>query len=801
MMPNTALMALMCSLALLRPSKPSTRPARWDVFLAFATVCLSAATLLEYGLDIDFGIDRWLLPATGSSPPARPVPHTAFAFLLLGIALLAAARHSPLRVRLTEAAALLAASIASIALLGLIFNAQALYRLPLLSPSGMSLPAMLEILALAAGVMGTNVGGPMMKVLLSGELGGVAARRQLAGMLAIPLLAVVLHASVTRAWLGGATALALGVFVALAVMAASVVGNAARLNRSLLLRNQEIDRLRQATAVFESSNEGILITDAKGSIVNVNRAYENITGYAAHEAIGRNPSFQQSGRHDLPFYQHMWAQLAEAGAWQGEIWNRRRDGEIYAAWQSISAVRDDKGNVTHYVSMLSDITPIKAAEKQLHYTAHHDSLTKLPNRLLFTSMLEHAISRAARTGQQLALLFIDLDHFKIVNDTLGHPAGDQLLQAVATRLEGALRSQDLVARLGGDEFTVLLEDIHGREDAALLSRKLIDAIGEPVLLDGRDVVPSASVGIAVYPLDASSGTDLTRAADAALYRAKATGRHTFAFYTEELTRMAAERLAVEARLRLAVEAGELLLHYQPQFDLASGALVGLEALVRWQQPGAGLLLPARFVPIAEESRLIQVVSRWVIREACRQGREWLDQGLAPRRIAVNISGREFLHDHVLETFSEALRDHGLDSPQCGLAMEAEVTETVLHAGARSASLLQSLRDLGVRVSIDDFGTGYSSLALLKQLPIDALKIDQLFVGGLPDDGDGLAITRAIIAMAHSLGLEVLAEGVETQAQHDCLIALGCDQIQGYLTGKPLDAGAASDLMRRLAAKP
>jgi diguanylate cyclase (GGDEF)-like protein/PAS domain S-box-containing protein len=556
-------------------------------------------------------------------------------------------------------------------------------------------------------------------------------------------------------------------------------------------RRLEFEHLQQAAVVFESTNEAILVTDARSRILAVNRAYETITGYAAAEAIGRNPSFQQSGHHDAAFYRALWERLLRDGAWQGELWNRRKNGEAYAVWQSISGVKDASGQVTRYVSLFTDITPIKAAEGRLYHLAHHDPLTGLPNRLLFATSLEQAMARCERHQGSLALLFLDLDHFKLVNDTLGHPAGDTLLQVIAQRLRDGVRAQDAVARLGGDEFTVLMEDVGTRDEAARAAKALLALVSQPVELEGRTVVPSASVGIALYPQDAGTAVDLNRAADAALYRAKANGRATHAFYTEELTRQAGERLAIESRLREAAAQQQFVLHYQPQFDLQSGALVGFEALLRWKHPEQGLLAPDRFIAVAEQSHLISVLSAWVIDEACRQARAWLDAGLSPHRVSVNISGREFLHDHIVETIGRALCKHGLDGPHGALQLEVEITETVLHASTRSAAVLQSLRAMGVRVAIDDFGTGYSSLSVLKHLPIDALKIDRLFAQGLPGDSDNHAISRAIISMAHSLGLEVVAEGVETPAQHDCLRALGCDQVQGYLTGRPMPAAEAT----------
>ena len=799
MMPNTALMCLLSGAALFANVMAARTARRLTPPLAAASFLTAALTLWQIASGMDLGIDG-LIVARARDTSLRPVPQTALSFLLLSVALMALHGRGRASMRLSEWAAVAAASVGLVALLGLIFSAQFLYGLPTASPSGMALPTMLAILALAAGVMSARPEGPWVSLLASDELGAEAGRRLLYWLLGAPLLAALLQAGVREGLLGGAAALAAGVFIAIAAMVAAIVSNTRRLNAALLRRRREVEQLRQAAIVFESTNEAILIADAQANILTINKAYDTITGYSAAEIVGKNPRFVKSGRHDAAFYRAMWDHLNRDGAWQGEVWNRRKDGEVYAVWQSISAVKDDAGHVTHYVSLLADITALKQAEERLQHLAHHDPLTSLPNRLLFGSTLERSMAYARRHERRLALLFLDLDHFKLVNDTLGHPAGDRLLEVVAQRLRSNVRVQDSVARLGGDEFTVLLEDAGTRDEIAHLATKLIGLVSEPMLLEDRMVATSASVGIAIFPDDATTPVDLTRAADAALYRAKADGRHTFGFYTEELTRISAERLAIETRLRQAIDASELRLHYQPQFDMASGRLLGFEALVRWQHPDEGLLMPSRFIAVAEQSSLIEAIGDWVIREACRQARQWLDSGLQPRRIAFNLSGRQFLYDHVAETIGQAMRVSCLDGVDCEVRLEVEVTETVLHAGTgtRSADTLQALRQMGVRVAIDDFGTGYSSLAVLKHLPIDALKIDQLFVRGLPDDADSVAICRAIVSMAHSLGLHVIAEGVETTAQRDCLQGFGCDEQQGWLTGRAMPPEDVAALLREAA---
>ena len=555
-----------------------------------------------------------------------------------------------------------------------------------------------------------------------------------------------------------------------------------------------LESVRQGATVFEATNEAITVTDTAARIVAVNAAFSTITGFAAGEALGATPRIHRSGRQDKDFYERMWHSLQTTGQWQGEIWNRRKNGETYPAWENISAVRDADGTVSHYVSMLSDITALKQAEEQLRHMALHDVLTGLPNRRLLAENLESALARAQRHGHRLALLFLDLDRFKLVNDTLGHAAGDELLGEVARRLRAAVRQEDLIARLGGDEFTVVLEELQHPDNAAHLARKLIEAVARPMQLCGRELTPSTSVGIAIYPDDARSAADLSKAADAAMYRAKQRGRHTFEFYTPEITAESMERLAIENDLRRALARGELLLHFQPQVGLRSGRILGFEALLRWNHPERGLLLPDQFIPIAEECGLIHALGGWAIDAACAQARRWADAGLNPQRIAVNVSGSQLLHKHLVETVRAAMAEHRFTPGE--LDLELEITESVLQSASRSAPVLRQLRELGVRIAIDDFGTGYSSLGVLKHMPIDTLKIDRVFIRNAPDDGDAQAIAKAMIVMAHGLGLHVVAEGVETPAQCRFLLEQGCDEVQGHLYSPPLPGDEVPALMAR-----
>ena len=559
----------------------------------------------------------------------------------------------------------------------------------------------------------------------------------------------------------------------------------AALARDISERVQADVKLRQAAAVFDNAQEGVIVTDCNARILAVNPAFCEITGYAEAEVLGATPAKFKSGRHSAEFYQAMWSTLADTGRWQGEVWDRRKDGDIYPKWLSISAVRDAHGHTTSYVALFADITHLKDSEARLEHLAHFDPLTDLPNRLLFNSRLEHAMERAKRHGEHMALLFLDLDRFKTINDSLGHPAGDELLIAVARRIRRRLRDEDTLARLGGDEFVVLLEQLEEVQFAATVAQDVLQVLATPFQLSsGHEVFIGCSIGISLYPDDADDATRLVSSADAALYLAKAQGRNTYCFYTEALTTAANEHLALETRLRRALENGEFVLHYQPLIDAHSGRTVGVEALVRWQPPGEPLVPPDRFIPIAEETGLIVPLGEWVLRTACAQARSWADAGLAPLVMAVNLSGRQFQAVDMVALVGAVLADTGL--PACHL--ELELTESVIMAHAEQAiATLDALKALGVRLAIDDFGTGYSSLAYLKRFPIDKLKIDRTFVDGLADDADDREIAATIIAMARSLSLDVLAEGVETQQQLAVLRQYGCDQYQGYLFSRPIPA--------------
>ncbi|EXJ15410.1 EAL domain-containing protein [Imhoffiella purpurea] len=550
------------------------------------------------------------------------------------------------------------------------------------------------------------------------------------------------------------------------------------------LRDQE--DLRLAATVLKNTREGVLISDSDGTrIVAINPAFTEITGYSETEAIGGSTRMLKSGRHETAFYQAMWALIASSGHWQGEIWNRRKSGEIFPAWLTISTVRDDAGEITNYVGVLSDISQVKRSEAQLEHLAHYDPLTDLPNRLLLNSRLEHAIQRARRKHTKVAVLFIDLDRFKHVNDSLGHPVGDALLQAVAQRLAGRTRGEDTLARLGGDEFVILLESIDQSREAGRVAQLIIDLMRQPFnLAEEREIYVGASIGISIFPDNGEGVTELLRNADTAMYQSKAQGRNTYRYYTESLTRAANARLLLESKLRRALEREEFILHFQPQVAMADERILGVETLVRWQDPEEGLIPPDSFIPLAEETGLIIPLGAWVLRQACRQMRDWRAAGMPTMTLAVNLSIQQFAQRDLAVQVGAILDEYDLPAS----CLELELTESmIMHNDAHGIDILNAMRELGVGLAIDDFGTGYSSLGYLKRLPIDRLKIDKSFVQGIPEDRNDAEIAATIIAMAHNLKLQVLAEGVETQEQHAFLREAGCEAYQGYLFSPPVPA--------------
>lgn len=542
-------------------------------------------------------------------------------------------------------------------------------------------------------------------------------------------------------------------------------------------------QLRLAAKVFEVSRESMLVTDLDGQILAVNQAFVELNGYSEDELIGANPRILKSGLQDEAFYARVWRSLHRHGFWQGEFSNRRKDGSIYPFQLTISAVRDSANKTTHYIGVGQDVSERKEAEAAIQQLAYFDALTALPNRLMLKDRAHQSLAAAYRAQGEVAVIMLDLDHFKTVNDSLGHEVGDRLLCEIGQRLRATLRETDTAARLGGDEFVLLLSET-GADGAARIAEKVLENLSQPMTIDGHTLHVSASLGIGLYPRDSEKFDILLRCADAALFRAKAEGRNGFQFFEATMHEAAKEKLFLEAALRDALANGQFTLNYQPQVNLASGKLIGLEALLRWHHPQFGNIPPSRFIPIAESCGLIIDIGQWVLREACRQNRAWLDAGIAITPVAVNVSAIQLHHGDVQSAVETALAESGLP-PQM---LELEVTEGLfVDASPRTLEQMSALRRIGVNFALDDFGTGYSSLKYLKQFPIDKLKIDQSFVRDLYDDEDDLAIADAIVSMGRRLRLSVIAEGVEDANQLALLVDIGCTLGQGYLFSMPMSA--------------
>lgn len=536
------------------------------------------------------------------------------------------------------------------------------------------------------------------------------------------------------------------------------------------------DKLRLHARIIEDSDQGILITDAEERIVSVNTAFTRITGYSAAEAIGKTPDLLRSGKHNADFRAEVRSAMAGAGPWHGEILGKRKNGEIFPQSVSISVVRNDKDEITHAFSIFSDISVFKEAEARLQRLANYDMQTGLPNRVLLNQLVSHALAAARRNNDHGAVLVIDLHRFSSIYDTLGQEVGDELLCEISRRFRQALRDVDVLARLDGDKFAVALLDIQKREHAGIVAQKLLAALDSPIVIDSHDLLIGASIGIAVYPEDGMDTTSLLRLADAARTGMHQNGDAGYMFYSPEMNQRAKEHLWFESELRRALNSDQLQLHYQPKVSLRNGRIVGAEALIRWRHPERGMISPGVFIPVAEETGLILDLGAWVLEEACRQIRNWMDSGIDVPPIAVNLSSRQF--DRALpERIQAVLERHGVGPEYVKL----EITETLLVRGPENViPIMNELAAMGLSLALDDFGTGYSSLAYLKKFPISTLKIDRAFVIGLPHEENDCAIARAIVTMGQQLRQEIVAEGVETLEQMAFLRELGCDQLQGYL---------------------
>ena len=544
--------------------------------------------------------------------------------------------------------------------------------------------------------------------------------------------------------------------------------------------------MRMAATVFEHSTAAILVTDPAGYIVQVNKAFSRVSGYSSAQVLDQLPSMLTADRQQASHLQYILGQLNQRGSWEGEVWLKRRNDETFPAWVGITAVQDDEGDLVSYVCFFSDISERKASEQRIHRLAYYDALTQLPNRTLFQDRLHTALQHGERHQEWVALMFLDLDRFKPINDSLGHAAGDRMLKEVAVRLAACVDDDDTVARMGGDEFTLLLQPAASRE-AALnraihVAEQILASLVRPFILEGREFFVTASVGIALSPQDGNELSQLMKNADTAMYHAKEHGKNNFQFYQADMNASALERLELESDLRHALEQGEFVLYYQPQFSGDGKRLTGVEALLRWQHPRRGLVPPDDFIPVLEELGLVVQVGDWVLAEACRQLKSWHAAKIRVPKVSVNLSTRQFAEGDLDRRIAAILEDSGI-APAC---LELELTESILMQDVASAMrTLADLKRLGLCIAIDDFGTGYSSLNYLKQFPIDVLKIDRSFVDGVPEGEQDTQIARAIIAMAHSLNLAVIAEGVETQAQLDFLREHDCDEVQGYLLGRPM----------------
>jgi len=552
------------------------------------------------------------------------------------------------------------------------------------------------------------------------------------------------------------------------------------------------DIKRSSEIVFESITEGIMITDIQNKITAVNQGFCEITGYQADEIIGQPPSVLKSGRHGKSFYDEIQKCLQTTGRWQGEIWNRRKNGEIYPEWLTIAEIRDEDDQVNQHVAVFSDISKRQTSEEAVTSTTNYDALTGLPNRILLYDRLKQAIRQANRNGHKVVIQAIDLDWFDWINNSLGASVGDKLLQNVGARLASSIRSDDTVARMGGDEFAIVLTDICEEQDMVNAAKKIIASLSAPFAINDTETYVTGSIGLAIYPDDGQDADVLLKKANMALEKSKTSGRNTFQFFKKQMNGRSHEFIALEHSLRTALDRKELSVHYQPQIDITTGNIIGAEALMRWNAPKHGNVPPSVFIPIAEKCGMIRKLGAWVLEAACHQQKHWRDQGFTNHRMAINVSAIQFQDDNFPQTVMHAIKQAGV-SPQ---DIELELTESLLMDPSENIrAKFLAIRDLGVSLSLDDFGTGYSSLSYLKQFPVETLKIDKSFVDNVADNLDDQAIIKAIIGMGQALGQKIISEGVETQSQLDFLKSVNCDIVQGYYYSKPVPAAGFEALLQ------
>ena len=552
--------------------------------------------------------------------------------------------------------------------------------------------------------------------------------------------------------------------------------------------------LQLVASVFDSAQESIMVTDADNSILRVNHAFTVITGFDAEEIIGKNPDSLNSEQHDVEFYEQMWSIIREKGIWRGEVWNRKKSGEIYPEWRTISTVHDERGEIIRYISISMDLSDKKVAEERIHRLAHYDGLTQLPNRSMFKTLLTRECATAHRQKQKLAVLFIGLDGLKRINESIGHNNGDKVLSAMSTRLLQCVRGDDTIARWGGDEFSLILSDLKHPEDAVIVAHKILNVLIEPIALpDHENIVVSASIGISLYPDDDDNSMTLIQNADMAMFKAKEKGGNSYQFYTAEMNIAVIEKLSLETGLRSALELDQFELYYQPIMNLETRCITGAEALLRWNHPKRGLVPPDQFIPVAEDSGLIIPIGEWVINQACQQCKDWHALGYDTLKISANLSARQFRNNNLVNAICDALNKSGLDPSLLTL----ELTESsIMDNAEETIKSLHVLKNTGVRLSIDDFGTGYSSLAYLKRFPIDYLKIDRSFVQDIDSNVDDRTIVQTIIAMGHSMKLSIVAEGIEKIDHLNFLNEQHCDEVQGYFISRPIPADGFLEFLQR-----
>lgn len=564
------------------------------------------------------------------------------------------------------------------------------------------------------------------------------------------------------------------------------------LREEITMRRKAERALELAGKVFETSVDAIMVSDVNGAIMAINPAFTRITGYTREDVVGKSPNVLKSDRHEERFYEKKWESIKESGYWTGEVWNRRKDGNVSPMMETISVSMDKKGTITNYISVIVDISEMKDAQTLIKFLAYHDPLTGLPNRIVAREHFDEVAREANSAGEMVAVIWFDIDRFKVINDSIGHAIGDQVLKILAGEFLSKLDESDKVTRQGGDEFLLVSGSIRNKDHAASLARKLLDLVGQELMVEGHRLSISASMGIALYPDQGESLDDLLRNAENALYQAKKDGGNTYRFYTEDMSREAIRKLEMQTLLRAALANNELRIVYQPKIELESGKIVGAEALLRWNNPKLGNVSPLAFISCAEETGLIHPIGEWALNTVCDQIAEWRQQGLGDINVSVNLSAHQFLDKDLGRMVERIIHDHGISPRQ----IELEITESILMADINIAVLvLKALKDIGVTISLDDFGTGYSSLSYLKNLPIDTLKIDKSFVDEVHTTPNDAAIALTIIALSRNLGLNVVAEGVEKHEQYAFLQENGCDMVQGFYISKPLCAEDFEKLVR------